>query len=176
MSAHESDQPNTVLDLSGEPPRYSEESRRPFLLFSDPRSPEDLESQRRGKWAESWMPPSIGSNGLLIPTYPTRSLVSEETLHGIHNGLPVSTFHRSFMRSERLDMFLQGQPFWLSLYFFFNLALTLFNKMVLVKFPFPYTLTAIHALFGSIGCYILHERGVFVRLPSVFELSSLTCL
>ncbi|THH10116.1 hypothetical protein EW145_g1552 [Phellinidium pouzarii] len=50
---------------------------------------------------------------------------------------------------------------WLALYFLSNLSLTLYNKFVLVRFPFPYTLTALHALFGSIGGYILMERGVF---------------
>lgn len=29
-------------------------------------------------------------------------------------------------------------PVWLGMYFFFNLGLTLFNKVVLVSFPFPY--------------------------------------
>lgn len=29
-------------------------------------------------------------------------------------------------------------PVWLGMYFFFNLGLTLFNKLVLVSFPFPY--------------------------------------
>ena len=54
-----------------------------------------------------------------------------------------------------------GQLFWLSLYFLSNLSLTLYNKFVLVRFPFPYTLTALHALCGSIGGYILMERGTF---------------
>lgn len=39
---------------------------------------------------------------------------------------------------------LRTQCTWLGLYFFFNLALTLFNKAVLGSFPFPYTLTGIH--------------------------------
>jgi len=34
--------------------------------------------------------------------------------------------------------FYDSVPFWLALYFFFNLGLTLFNKIVLVSFPFPY--------------------------------------
>ncbi|KAF8336583.1 triose-phosphate transporter family-domain-containing protein [Cantharellus anzutake] len=51
--------------------------------------------------------------------------------------------------------------YWLSLFFFFNLALTLYNKGLLVNFPFPYTLTAIHALFSFIGCTILHKKHVF---------------
>jgi hypothetical protein len=64
--------------------------------------------------------------------------------------------------SEGLQQFVNSEPFWLSLYFIFNLGLTLYNKVVLVTFPFPYTLTAVHALFGSIGCYILQENGYFV--------------
>lgn len=50
---------------------------------------------------------------------------------------------------------------WLAIYFFFNLALTLFNKVVLGAFPFPYLLTAVHALCGTIGCFILNKRGFF---------------
>jgi hypothetical protein len=51
---------------------------------------------------------------------------------------------------------------WLFAYFFFNLALTIYNKFVLAgNFPFPYTLTAVHALSGSIGSYICWKRGVF---------------
>lgn len=50
---------------------------------------------------------------------------------------------------------------WLAIYFFFNLALTLFNKVVLGKFPFPYTLTAVHALSGTVGCFILERAKVF---------------
>lgn len=58
--------------------------------------------------------------------------------------------------------FRDSQLFWLGLYFAFNLGLTLFNKGVLLRFPFPYTLTALHALCGSIGGYVLLENGVFV--------------
>jgi hypothetical protein len=70
-----------------------------------------------------------------------------------------------------------------------QLGLTLFNKIVLVSFPYPYvrlfsarrpqgsarltlpsavapflqTLTGLHALSGCIGSYIALERGHFVR-------------
>ena len=44
---------------------------------------------------------------------------------------------------------------WLALYFVLNLWLTLYNKSVLIQFPFPYTLTALHALCGTIGSSIL---------------------
>lgn len=54
-----------------------------------------------------------------------------------------------------------SRAFWLSLYFAFNLSLTLYNKGVLVRFPFPYTLTAVHALFGSLGGCILRRRKVY---------------
>jgi hypothetical protein len=52
--------------------------------------------------------------------------------------------------------------FWLILYFCFNLGLTLYNKCVLIHFPFPYTLTALHALCGTFGGLILLKNGAFV--------------
>ncbi|KAG1870700.1 triose-phosphate transporter family-domain-containing protein [Suillus subalutaceus] len=52
--------------------------------------------------------------------------------------------------------------FWLILYFCFNLGLTLYNKGVLIRFPFPYTLTALHAFCGTIGGFILLKNGTFV--------------
>ena len=68
-------------------------------------------------------------------------------------------WHRLSLASAKLS---QSELFWLGLYFSFNLGLTLYNKIVLVTFPFPYTLTAIHAFCGSVGCYILHERDFYV--------------
>lgn len=60
---------------------------------------------------------------------------------------------------------------WLSLYFVLNLTLTLYNKLVLTHFPFPYTLTALHALCGSIGSFaLLHiwaPRSSSPQAPSV---------
>ncbi|EIW72361.1 hypothetical protein TREMEDRAFT_25821 [Tremella mesenterica DSM 1558] len=58
--------------------------------------------------------------------------------------------------------FTDSVGYWLGLYFFFNLGLTLFNKVVLVSFPFPYTLTGLHALSGCAGCYFALEQGAFV--------------
>ncbi|CDO75092.1 hypothetical protein BN946_scf185010.g17 [Trametes cinnabarina] len=55
----------------------------------------------------------------------------------------------------------RSQAFWLSLYFAFNLGLTLYNKGVLVRFPYPYTLTAMHALCGTLGGYALRRKGVY---------------
>ena len=56
---------------------------------------------------------------------------------------------------------LSERSLWLLLYFFSNLTLTLYNKLVLVQFPFPYSLTAIHALCGTVGGVVLAERGIY---------------
>ncbi|GAA5900993.1 hypothetical protein JCM8208_007584 [Rhodotorula glutinis] len=61
--------------------------------------------------------------------------------------------------AERLD----SPHAWLALYFAFNLGLTLFNKLVLQGFPFPWTLTAIQMLAGTIGTQVLLGRGVFTQ-------------
>ena len=58
------------------------------------------------------------------------------------------------------------QAFWLILYFILNLTLTLYNKVLLVSFPYPYTLTAVHALFGLVG-------GTSLRLRNVYQPKSL---
>ena len=61
------------------------------------------------------------------------------------------------------NKFLNTQEFWLILYFFFNLSLTLYNKVVLVHFPYPYTVTALHALCGTVGGWSLLAQGLFVQ-------------
>ncbi|KAF8504198.1 TPT-domain-containing protein [Hysterangium stoloniferum] len=68
---------------------------------------------------------------------------------------------RSRWRSRRWRKFANSEPFWILLYFLFNLGLTLYNKLVLVRFPFPYSLTALHAFSGTIGSYIAMELGYF---------------
>ncbi|KAG8875192.1 UAA transporter [Tulasnella sp. 332] len=64
--------------------------------------------------------------------------------------------------SSTLTPTLTSTPFILSLYFCFNLGLTLYNKGVLVKFPFPYTLTALHAFCGTLGTMWLWWMGYFI--------------
>ena len=59
-----------------------------------------------------------------------------------------------------------ARMFWLGLYFALNLALTLYNKLVLVSFPFPYTLTALHTLACTVGGKLLLQHG-FYRPQSV---------
>lgn len=58
--------------------------------------------------------------------------------------------------------FYGSQSFWLLLYFSFNLLLTLSNKSVMTSFPFPYTLTAIHAMCSSFGGYLLRRQGFYI--------------
>ncbi|KAF8960883.1 triose-phosphate transporter family-domain-containing protein [Flammula alnicola] len=55
---------------------------------------------------------------------------------------------------------------WLALYFILNLSLTLYNKSVLIHFPFPYTLTALHALCGTIGTFVLLRLDAGTTWPS----------
>ena len=94
-------------------------------------------------------------------------------LHEIQNRyrIPLSPGSTTPKAGWRLVVPLRDtQTTWLVLYFLTNLGLTLYNKGVLVRFPFPYTLTALHALCGSIGGYILLERGAFEpRVLSVRE-------
>ena len=53
---------------------------------------------------------------------------------------------------------------WLIVYFAFNLILTIYNKLVLAgSFPFPYMLTAIHCLFGTMGSSICLKNRVFTQ-------------
>ncbi|KAF7366721.1 TPT domain-containing protein [Mycena sanguinolenta] len=68
----------------------------------------------------------------------------------------------------------ESPSFWLVMYFCFNLGLTLYNKGVLVSFPFPYTLSALHALFGTIGGTLLAHRGCFA--PSRLDLGGIMTL
>lgn len=49
----------------------------------------------------------------------------------------------------------------LLIYFLFNLGLTLYNKAIMIMFPFPFLLTALHAASGMLGTQILLSRKVF---------------
>lgn len=57
--------------------------------------------------------------------------------------------------SKRLPRWGRRPSLYLVLYFSLSLALTLYNKSILISFPFPYTLSAVHALCTSVGCSIL---------------------
>ena len=65
--------------------------------------------------------------------------------------------------------FISPQSYWITLYFAFNLVLTLYNKGVLMHFPFPYSLTALHALFGSVGGFLLMHYGTYIPAQLSFN-------
>ena len=69
------------------------------------------------------------------------------------------TWGYAFFSYFRLANGHSSSTIYLALYFSFNLGLTLYNKSLLIHFPFPYTLSAIHALCGSIGSLILTRIG-----------------
>ncbi|KAF4121711.1 UAA transporter family [Geosmithia morbida] len=50
---------------------------------------------------------------------------------------------------------------WLGTYFFFSLALTLYNKAVLGMFHFPWLLTFLHTSFASMGTFAMMQLGYF---------------
>ncbi|KAL7796882.1 triose-phosphate transporter family domain-containing protein [Trichoderma ceciliae] len=50
---------------------------------------------------------------------------------------------------------------WLGTYFFFSLILTLYNKLVLGVFHFPWLLTFLHTSFASLGTYAMLNMGYF---------------
>ncbi|PVF96921.1 TPT-domain-containing protein [Serendipita vermifera] len=91
-----------------------------------------------------------------ISHLPSHSL-SEEAIQNAAHPSPLWRCHPMRLSAEAHRL-VHSEPFWLVLYFMFNLGLTLYNKFVLVTFPFPYTLTAIHTLCGSVGCYVLREN------------------
>ncbi|KAG8934205.1 UAA transporter [Tulasnella sp. 418] len=64
----------------------------------------------------------------------------------------------------RLHSISNSTGMWLMWYFAFNLGLTLYNKKLLSQFPFPYTLTAVHALFSTLGCCSLRLAGQFTPI------------
>ncbi|KAF8653394.1 hypothetical protein AX16_003966 [Volvariella volvacea WC 439] len=92
------------------------------------------------------------SKPLLIPP----NHAHEPLVSLLPSPISASSSRRSFLASLT-----ESSSLWLSLYFFCNLTLTLYNKGVLVHFPFPYTLTALHAFCGSIGTAFLARLGVF---------------
>lgn len=81
---------------------------------------------------------------------------------------PISPGHRRRSSLVMVQNALQvhtSPAFWVLLWFSLNFSLTLSNKLVLNKFPFPYSITAFHALGGCIGTWLTvrHED----RLPTM---------
>lgn len=50
---------------------------------------------------------------------------------------------------------------WLGTYFFLSLLLTLYNKLVLTMFHYPWLLTCLHATVSSLGTLVMMQMGYF---------------
>ncbi|KAH7925364.1 TPT-domain-containing protein [Leucogyrophana mollusca] len=157
-----------IVRADSTPERLHHASEEP-----NPKSPVKATFQNAHRRHESITSPSRlhPSNRVVSPRSPPPSPYSK----GKHPfGLPLHSDTRipiydpdlEYGKDSRtprpLSDFYNSQSFWLVLYFSFNLGLTLYNKGVLIQFPFPYTLTALHALCGSIGGFVLLRRGAFV--------------
>lgn len=82
---------------------------------------------------------------------------------------------RTRNHSHELEASVGKKYAWLALYLAFNLALTMFNKVVLGNFPLPFLLTAVHAFCGMAGCFVLYKRGAFT-LTKLTQQEELTLL
>jgi len=73
-----------------------------------------------------------------------------------HTRLPPTRAHHhrrpsfAFARNNRPS---GSRAFWILLWFFLNFSLTISNKVVLNRFPFPHIITALHALGGCLGTW-----------------------
>ncbi|KAF5352023.1 hypothetical protein D9758_009410 [Tetrapyrgos nigripes] len=122
---------------------------------------------------------SVQQRAFHVEPYPPSASLQQEFLLSEKSDqiLPLASPPASsnFPRSPSpLQKFYDSRLLWLALYFVFNLGLTLYNKIVLVRFPFPYTLTAVHALFGALGSWLLAYTGV--HTPSKLSRKQFTVL
>ena len=115
---------------------------------SSPRQPRPLYSSYDSdvKLLPSFLLSSIPPSGYSPPTSLILSSYPLPLLFPVHKVSPPS-----HSKQQRLLS--------LTLYFSLNLVLTLYNKLLLIRFPFPYTLTALHALSASIGGRVVSSQG-----------------
>lgn len=138
--------PGTLIPSGGRP------SRNASLAASPVPSPQLSPRLRHTSPKRPGSPPQSPSLPIVAPgaLASRKHLQSESALTGFWADLAENNYFNT-------------QGFWLALYFFFNLSLTLYNKVVLVHFPYPYTVTALHALCGAIGGWSLLAQGLFVQ-------------
>ncbi|KAM0753587.1 TPT-domain-containing protein, partial [Meredithblackwellia eburnea MCA 4105] len=124
----------------------ADSSRKPSLTFSNPPSLSDSGHSTPLHSPTKPSPASEGDNNdyVILPTFPSAPATR-------------SSSQTRSPWSSRLD----SPRSWLVLYFAFNLGLTLFNKLVLQGFPFPWTLTAVHSFSGVIGSLAVKRLGFF---------------
>lgn len=114
--------------------------------------------------ADSPFPPLSGGEHILTVS-PPLSPASESPYTARHkrHGLLFLPHLRLPFTSSVYPPRAPSRLFWLALYFSFNLVLTLSNKSVLSGFPFPYTLTALHALCSTLGGLLLRACGAYTH-------------
>ena len=109
-------------------------------------------------------------------THPSMSSTYESLLHHPAGGPGLRASHPPSYQSLKISTksdarkmarieWMKSGGAWIALYFAFNMGLTLYNKTILVHFPFPYSLTAIHTFCGTVGCWYLKSTGYFVSPP-----------
>lgn len=126
--------PSLNLDTSGVPGALLESNSSP--LWSPAID---------GKKEPSIRPPPYDPNAYAHPgaknrsrsPYPAAGFANEKS-DGGHPLTSQAYNHPTTRENTTKEGFYDSAAYWLCLYFFFNLGLTLFNKIVLVSFPFPY--------------------------------------
>lgn len=81
---------------------------------------------------------------------PEHTSPTSPKFHRRHNSL--GSFSSQLLARSGIRM-PTSRAFWVVLWFFLNFSLTLCNKIVLNRFPFPYSITAFHALGGCLGTW-----------------------
>lgn len=69
--------------------------------------------------------------------------LADRTAVPIWDSAVASDFRPQSGQTSPKPRFADSSAYWLTLYFIFNLGLTLFNKMVLVGFPYPFVSPAL---------------------------------
>lgn len=106
--------------------------------------------------------PDVSVDGWGKRSRPPRDDSPSPKIHSDVHGSVAPTRNSSSLLSRCLSRVnWTSQLPWLGLYFSLNLFLTLSNKSVLTGFPYPYTLTAIHAFCSACGGLILRLRGLY---------------
>ncbi|KAG0148646.1 hypothetical protein CROQUDRAFT_41206 [Cronartium quercuum f. sp. fusiforme G11] len=113
----------------------------------------------------------VTSNQITLQTSNIRPFYTPPTLSslpktasfplGLTNHQQPSPYLKQIKRQDLIYKRLDSSTAWLIYYFSFNLGLTIYNKKVLLSFPFPWTLTGIHALSSTLGSQLALNRGIF---------------
>lgn len=115
----------------------------------------------------------------LIPAFSSHYRPASTMVDPVAAPIPTKEYRRPSQLTEQssslhktqssLAKRLDSTTSWLILYFCFNLGLTLFNKLVLQGFPFPWALTGIQMLNGTIGTQLALKGGFFTQAKLTYR-------